>query len=490
MNNSTIQLKVDETKLVTNLRHAFTLRSNVISELMQNARRAGATEICLSIDDQHIIVDDNGCGIDDFSDLLTVASSGWDAQTIADESPFGLGFLAALYACQSIQIESRGTLLRASTEDILNQQMITLSSSLVHVGTTITLLQHDYPLESLQEDIVKLAQGFPIKVFLNDSEIARPHAMDQLHGIETEIGFFHLQGIHDGKGFPVVKNTQVYLQGLPIRYNNEDTFHRRFNHNFLIDLGEVGLSQGVNIVHLDSKQFIARVPDRDVLIDSKAVEQQISSVARTVCLEHLIQEKQNLSPEDFVNRWWQLAHTYTRGQTNDVFKALFNDIELIPAHVLSTVTDYPYILKTDEDCQYMQPCEKGLLSKQSLQTDFQVFKLDALMDANYEESNAIAYLFAYRVDSVLVLPELDDIFHKDHWIYDCLEVIDKPNEQFIFSFNNILKTAPFKTGAWVDTIEVIFCESCDVQHQQSGKTVTIDKDAFVLPARAIAPNLV
>jgi len=99
MNNSTIQLKVDETKLVTNLRHAFTRRSNVISELMQNAHRAGATEICLTIDDQHIIVDDNGSGIDNFSDLLTVASSGWDAQTITDESPFGLGFLAALYAC-------------------------------------------------------------------------------------------------------------------------------------------------------------------------------------------------------------------------------------------------------------------------------------------------------------------------------------------------------------------------------------------------------
>ncbi|MCK5904974.1 MAG: ATP-binding protein, partial [Gammaproteobacteria bacterium] len=347
-NNSTIQLKVDETKLVTNLRHAFTRRSNVISELMQNARRAGATEICLTIDDQRIIVDDNGSGIDDFSDLLTVASSGWDAQTIADESPFGLGFLAALYACQSIQIESRGTLLRASTKDILNQQMITLSTSLVHVGTTISLLRHDYPLDSLQEDIVKLAQGFPIKVFLNDNEIARPHAIDQLHGIETEMGFFHLKGIHDANT-SVVKNTQVYLQGLPIRYNEEDTFHRRFNNNFLIDLGKVGISQGVNIVHLDSKQFIARVPDRDVLMDSKAVEEQIATIAREVFLAHLKQQKTKLSGEAFVNQWWRLAHTYLRHQKNEVFKALFNDIEFIPAPVLSIVTDYPYILKTDED---------------------------------------------------------------------------------------------------------------------------------------------
>ena len=219
-----------------------------------------------------------------------------------------------------------------------------------------------------------------------------------------------------------------------------------------------------------------------MLIDSQAVEQQLSSVARMVCLEHLIQEKQNSSPEDFVNRWWQLAHTYTRGQKNDAFKALFNDIELIPSQALSTVTDYPYILKTDEDCQYIEPCEHGLLSKQSLQDDYQVFKLEALTEASYAESDAIAYLFAYKVDSVLVLPEVDDIFHKDHWIYDGIEVINKPAKQFSYTFNKVLKTAPFKTGAWVDTIEVIFCESCDIQHRKSGKTVTIDNDAFVLPA--------
>ena len=130
----------------------------------------------------------------------------------------------------------------------------------------------------------------------------------------------------------------------------------------------------------------------------------------------------------------------------------------------------------------MEPYEKGLLSKQSLQTDYQVFKLQPLTEASHQESDAIAYMFAYLVDSVLVLPELDDIFHKDHWIHNCIEVINQPSEQFRYSFNNVLKIAPFKTGAWVNTVEVIFCESCDVQHLKSGKTVTIDKDAFVLPA--------
>ena len=110
-NNRTIQLKVDETKLVTNLRHAFTRRSNVISELMQNARRAGATEIHITLSSDKVIISDNGVGIDDFSDLLTIASSGWDAETMAEESPVGLGFLSAMYACDFIQIESHGSMI-------------------------------------------------------------------------------------------------------------------------------------------------------------------------------------------------------------------------------------------------------------------------------------------------------------------------------------------------------------------------------------------
>ena len=111
---------------------------------MQNARRAGATEIRFSISNGSITIDDNGSGIDDFSELLTVASSGWDAETIQKENPFGLGFLAALYSCQRINIQSNGMLLEADTEKVLNQDVIGLGHSLVRVGTSITLFDLDY----------------------------------------------------------------------------------------------------------------------------------------------------------------------------------------------------------------------------------------------------------------------------------------------------------------------------------------------------------
>ncbi len=479
---SKIQLKVDETKLVQNLRHAFTQRSNVISELMQNARRAGATKIRFQLSshlsNSKLTIEDNGNGIDDFADLLTVASSGWDAETIETESPFGLGFLSALYACKSIMVESNGKSFLASTQDIMEQKRITIDGSHLKSGTRLSLYGMDYPEDDLRVDIQKLARGFPVPIFLDEIEMPRSDAIDQLKGIETDIGFFHLKAVHDDH--VAIQNTQVYLQGLPIRYNAENSRMRRGD-NFEISTGKC-YSSHANIVHLDSSQFIARVPDRDVLIDCKLVEDQIIKTAKTIFMDHLKHQKATLSAEAFVTQWWAFAHVNIRISQGNDYKAFFNDIEFVPGKVFQTVTDYPYVLRPDEDCDYMKPCETDLISKKSLQDHHQIFKLDQLYDTNYDESNAIAYMFARYTPSVLVLDQYTDNFHKGHWIHDCLEDINNPAEQFSYTLNNLDKTASFDTGAWTDSIEVLFCDSCEIRHVKSGKTVLIDKDAFVLPA--------
>lgn len=49
-----------------------------IIELLQNARRAGATKVTISNRDGCVTVKDNGPGIDDFAKLLDLGGSGWD----------------------------------------------------------------------------------------------------------------------------------------------------------------------------------------------------------------------------------------------------------------------------------------------------------------------------------------------------------------------------------------------------------------------------
>ena len=63
-----------------------------IIELLQNARRAGATKVNISNEkDGNITITDNGSGIEDFQKLLDLGNSGWDEKLEAGEDPAGVG---------------------------------------------------------------------------------------------------------------------------------------------------------------------------------------------------------------------------------------------------------------------------------------------------------------------------------------------------------------------------------------------------------------
>jgi hypothetical protein len=65
-----------------------------IIEILQNARRAGATEVRISNKDGLVTVQDNGSGIEDFQKLLDLGGSGWDERLEAGEDPAGVGLFS------------------------------------------------------------------------------------------------------------------------------------------------------------------------------------------------------------------------------------------------------------------------------------------------------------------------------------------------------------------------------------------------------------
>jgi len=75
---TTIQATVN-TRLLSKAQRLFTgtLHGRII-EILQNARRAGATEVKITNDNGQVTVTDNGKGITDFSELLDLGGSGWD----------------------------------------------------------------------------------------------------------------------------------------------------------------------------------------------------------------------------------------------------------------------------------------------------------------------------------------------------------------------------------------------------------------------------
>jgi hypothetical protein len=72
---------------------------DLVNEMLQNARRAGATRIAVTLDTSDdgsnwLAFDDNGSGISDPQDFISLGKSHWNAETIASEDPAGMGVYA------------------------------------------------------------------------------------------------------------------------------------------------------------------------------------------------------------------------------------------------------------------------------------------------------------------------------------------------------------------------------------------------------------
>ncbi len=109
-----IQAKVSK-RLLSKADRLFTgtLDGRII-EILQNARRAGATEVFIANKKGLVTVRDNGCGIEDFSKLLDLGDSDWDKAMEESEDPAGVGIFCL--APRKVTICSKGKKIVISKE--------------------------------------------------------------------------------------------------------------------------------------------------------------------------------------------------------------------------------------------------------------------------------------------------------------------------------------------------------------------------------------
>ena len=119
--NKAIQAKVNE-RLLTKASRLFTgTLAGRIVEILQNARRAGATQVHITNKNGRVTVRDNGCGVKDFATLLDLGGSNWtppesppppesptasDADLEASEDPAGVGLFCL--APREVVVRSQG----------------------------------------------------------------------------------------------------------------------------------------------------------------------------------------------------------------------------------------------------------------------------------------------------------------------------------------------------------------------------------------------
>jgi hypothetical protein len=129
----------------------------------------------------------------------------------------------------------------------------------------------------------------------------------------------------------------VYLQGLPV-FESKNVDEWNFS---------------ASIIHLDSKQYFARMPDRDKLIDETEVIKTIQDQIKIEWLKVLQQKKTVMSAEQFAATYWKLAEDFS-------IKEVMNDVPVIPFIALTEIDQYPDLVYTS----YVNTCKKHITQSQ------------------------------------------------------------------------------------------------------------------------------
>jgi Histidine kinase-, DNA gyrase B-, and HSP90-like ATPase len=345
-----VQIRLHETNMLKNIRYAFTNKYTVVSELMQNARRAGASYVAIDYDREAetLTVRDSGCGIADFQQLFTFGESGWDYATIAAENAFGVGFTKSLYSAKHCTVLSKGKALSFDTEEALAQIPIEVKETQTSAETVIIL--EGVALEKIEEHMPRFACGFPIKVVFNGKALPRPYAIDKLGVMDTEIGRAHVAGLSDGQA---ATSMLVFLQGFVVH-------------------GDYRYGDGENIIHLDTRKFHARLPDRDKLTDEDEQLERIDACLREVWKAKLSRAKSELTAVEFVERYFEAASRWRLVE-------LFDDVPALPASLFERIVGYP-IQEGYRDPEYLKRFERTVSKEDIEQGRIKLVEMDSVYD--------------------------------------------------------------------------------------------------------------
>lgn len=317
----TITAEVDGQRFLAHMRDLFSSSTKYLGELMQNARRAGASAVHFEVADNTLTVVDDGIGVGDFKALIHVAVSGWDAATQAAEQPFGIGFCAVVFAAREVLVESRGKRVVLNAEEVIGKAAIpVVASEFIGAGTRVTLAGVKSDAGRLTSAITRLAYGFPIPVFVNGEELRRPHAIDQLTTLQdTAVGKLHLPGMSVEQ--PVlITDGHTYCQGLPITVGG-----------YTVRLASDRAASAV--LHINHQRYRPRLPDRDSIIDADQAAKDVVGVIHGLWKSFLTTQKARMSHEAFVETFWRI--------TTRVAPEILEDVNVIPGTAAAVITDNP-----------------------------------------------------------------------------------------------------------------------------------------------------
>ncbi|WP_230771761.1 ATP-binding protein [Sphingomonas sp. Leaf4] len=152
---------------------------DILTELLQNSRRAGATSIAitadLTADDPILTIADDGHGITDPSSILTLGRSDWSDDTRRREDPAGMGVFSL--AGRAVTVRSFSNTAGAGWRADIpadgwdSGQPITVLTDPIACGTEISLAVPKHWHLQLAQAVARVARYYPLPVSWNGREV-------------------------------------------------------------------------------------------------------------------------------------------------------------------------------------------------------------------------------------------------------------------------------------------------------------------------------
>ncbi|MCG9576046.1 ATP-binding protein [Vibrio tubiashii] len=419
-----VQAKINQDNFFAMLGNIFSNRGKVVNELIQNAERANASSVKLTLTETDVghdlLVVDDGSGIQDMQSLLTISESEWDAG-IEGKNPYGMGFYSTLFSCESIIVRSGEQELIANCKDIVGRKILEISQCEAVEGTQITLRNindslHSYlQTDSRTPDDHKVSKGYDIDIYLNGTLLTSERSKSYLEKCANYQSLSFEFGTLYSRRNAEYGHYIGYLQGASI-VTDHDLY-----------------SGYVHIVHLND-DLGARMPDRHCLLDEEEVKTAIEKAVATQ-MKSFVQQDIETTPHDQLvqnNFKWSRALKWASDLLYQVEYLTSNEV----------------FYARDEDMEILASSERSCVGKPITRKEIESKTLYYTPEYFGEESSIVAWYLHSLNDIMFVDWTVPD----NHWLHKC-EILDSkdlvvslstsnPRDQFGFANYRCFNVVP------------------------------------------------
>jgi hypothetical protein len=180
---TTIQAQVSQSTLSKVSRLFNSSLTDCLNELLQNARRAGATTVKITLSDERLLtLEDDGTGIAQPQTLLTLGASDWSEETQQQEDPAGMGFFSL--ANRDVTIRSHNWQVHLTPAHFAGEASASVESCESIAGTRLSFILQETEISNLHRRVCQIAQHYSLPVTLNGKAIPQQGFLEKADYIE------------------------------------------------------------------------------------------------------------------------------------------------------------------------------------------------------------------------------------------------------------------------------------------------------------------